>query len=242
MTEELAGGKLLLDRPAEAVARLTINNPEKRNALDHEILDAHRRRRCRALDRRDRDPLRDDHRRRRGRSRPATTSATSPTRRSQREAEALVAHPFHARDRGGRAPIPFPVARGDQRPLPRRRPRAGASRCDLRICAGGAKLGMPPAKLGLIYGHTGLQQFIDAVGVAAHQASSSSPAATSTPSARERDRARQRGRRRRRARERGGRARGRDRRQRAALDERQQARDRDARRVPAARPPSRSAS
>ena len=37
---ELASGKLLLDRPAEAVARLTIHNPGKRNALDHEILDA----------------------------------------------------------------------------------------------------------------------------------------------------------------------------------------------------------
>jgi enoyl-CoA hydratase/carnithine racemase len=30
----------------------------------------------------------------------------------------------------------------------------------------GAKLGMPPAKLGLIYGHTGLQSFIDVVGLA----------------------------------------------------------------------------
>jgi enoyl-CoA hydratase/carnithine racemase len=29
-----------------------------------------------------------------------------------------------------------------------------------------AKLGMPPAKLGLIYGHTGLQKFIDVIGVA----------------------------------------------------------------------------
>jgi len=37
--------------------------------------------------------------------------------------------------------------------------------CDLRVCARGAKLGMPPAKLGLIYGHTGLQRFIDAIGV-----------------------------------------------------------------------------
>src|SRR6202012_2410592 len=33
-------GKLLLDRPAENVARLTIANPAKRNALDHPILDA----------------------------------------------------------------------------------------------------------------------------------------------------------------------------------------------------------
>jgi enoyl-CoA hydratase/carnithine racemase len=36
---------------------------------------------------------------------------------------------------------------------------------DLRICARGAKLGMPPAKLGLIYGHTGLRRFIDTIGV-----------------------------------------------------------------------------
>jgi enoyl-CoA hydratase/carnithine racemase len=37
--------------------------------------------------------------------------------------------------------------------------------CDLRICAGGAKLGMPPAKLGLIYGHTGLRKFLDTIGL-----------------------------------------------------------------------------
>jgi enoyl-CoA hydratase/carnithine racemase len=41
-----------------------------------------------------------------------------------------------------------------------------AVRCDLRVCAAGAKLGMPPAKLGLIYGHTGLERFIDVIGVA----------------------------------------------------------------------------
>ena len=38
--EELAGGKLRLDEPAPHVARLTIDNPAKRNALDHDILDA----------------------------------------------------------------------------------------------------------------------------------------------------------------------------------------------------------
>jgi enoyl-CoA hydratase/carnithine racemase len=37
--------------------------------------------------------------------------------------------------------------------------------CDLRLCAAGAKLGMPPAKLGLIYGHTGLRRFIQTIGV-----------------------------------------------------------------------------
>ena len=38
--------------------------------------------------------------------------------------------------------------------------------CDMRVCAAGAKLGMPPAKLGLIYGHTGLRKFLDTVGLA----------------------------------------------------------------------------
>ena len=38
--------------------------------------------------------------------------------------------------------------------------------CDLRICAAGAQLGMPPAKLGLIYGHTGLRKFLDVIGLA----------------------------------------------------------------------------
>jgi enoyl-CoA hydratase/carnithine racemase len=38
--------------------------------------------------------------------------------------------------------------------------------CDMRVCAAGAKLGMPPAKLGLIYGHTGLRKFLDTIGLA----------------------------------------------------------------------------
>jgi enoyl-CoA hydratase/carnithine racemase len=41
-----------------------------------------------------------------------------------------------------------------------------AVRCDLRLAARSALLGMPPAKLGLIYSHTGLQRFIDVIGVA----------------------------------------------------------------------------
>jgi enoyl-CoA hydratase/carnithine racemase len=32
------------------------------------------------------------------------------------------------------------------------------------VAAAGAKLGMPPAKLGLIYSHTGLRKFVDAIG------------------------------------------------------------------------------
>ena len=38
--------------------------------------------------------------------------------------------------------------------------------CDLRVCAAGAKLGMPPARLGVVYSHTGLRRFVDAIGAA----------------------------------------------------------------------------
>jgi len=37
---ELAGGEVVLDFPADAVARLTLNNPGKRNPLSHAVLDA----------------------------------------------------------------------------------------------------------------------------------------------------------------------------------------------------------
>ena len=36
--------------------------------------------------------------------------------------------------------------------------------CDLRVASEEAKLGMPPARLGLVYSHTGLRKFIDAIG------------------------------------------------------------------------------
>ncbi len=162
MTEELASGKLLLDRPAEAVARLTLNNPEKRNPLDHEVLDAIAATlpelaegidvRCVIIT---------------GSGRAFSAGydiGTIPEQSFERDAESLVAHPFHAAMEAVSAHR-YPVLAainghclGGGLEL--------AVRCDLRICAAGAKLGMPPAKLGLIYSHTGLERFIDAVGVA----------------------------------------------------------------------------
>ena len=86
-----------------------------------------------------------------------------PDENFEQDAEALVAHPFTAAMDAISA-HPFPVVAainghclGGGLEL--------AVRCDLRICAAEAKLGMPPAKLGLIYGHTGLERFIDCVGV-----------------------------------------------------------------------------
>lgn len=161
MDEHLAGGKLLLDRPAEAVARLTIANPARRNALDHEILDTI----AEVLPQLDRGietrcviitgapPL----------FSAGYDIASIPEETFERDAEALVAHPFHAAMEAiARHPWPTVAAinghcLGGGLEL--------AITCDLRLCAAGAKLGMPPAKLGLIYGHTGLRKFLDTIGL-----------------------------------------------------------------------------
>jgi enoyl-CoA hydratase/carnithine racemase len=161
MTEELAGGKLLLDHPAEAVARLTLNRPESRNALDHELLDAL----AEAMPSLDRGiEVRCVILTGAGEIFSAGYDIGAFTEKSfESEAESLVAHPF-AKGLDAVAAHPWPVicavnghALGGALEL--------TLCCDLRLCARGAKLGMPPAKLGLIYGHTGLQRFIDTVGV-----------------------------------------------------------------------------
>ena len=36
----------------------------------------------------------------------------------------------------------------------------------MRVALDGIKLGMPPAKLGLVYSHTGVRRFLDAIGAA----------------------------------------------------------------------------
>jgi len=157
---ELAGGKLRLDEPAPAVARLTIANEPKRNALDHEILDAL------ASVLGGGGEL--------GAARCLVISATGTTFSAgydigalagdtfAADAEAIVAHPFSAAIDALDA-YPFPVlaalnghAIGGGLEL--------AISCDLRICSDAARLGMPPARLGLIYSHTGLRKFLDAVG------------------------------------------------------------------------------
>src|SRR6476646_3377302 len=93
-SERLAGGKLLLDSPAEAVVRIVISNPERRNALDHEILDAIAEtlpRLGRGIETRcvlitGAPPL----------FSAGYDIASLPSETFERDAEALVAHPFHA--------------------------------------------------------------------------------------------------------------------------------------------------
>src|SRR5688572_26988282 len=157
---DLASGKLVLDRPAEAVARLAIRNPQKRNALDHEILDAI----ATAM-----DELEDGIETRcviitgsEGMFSAGYDIGDIPAEVFAEEAERLVAHPF-SRAIEAVERFPFPTlaainghALGGGLEL--------AVTCDLRVAAAGTKLGMPPGKLGLIYSHTGIQKFLDTVG------------------------------------------------------------------------------
>jgi enoyl-CoA hydratase/carnithine racemase len=160
--QELAGGKLLLDYPREAVARLVISNLERRNALDHDILGAF----ADVMPELDRGiELRCVMITGAGDIFSAGYDIAGFAEESfAEEAEALVAHPFHAAMEAISS-HPYPVLAaingdclGGGLEL--------AIRSDLRLARMSATLGMPPAKLGLIYGHTGLQRFIDVIGYA----------------------------------------------------------------------------
>jgi enoyl-CoA hydratase/carnithine racemase len=161
MSEALAAGKLVLDEPAEAVARIRINRPQKRNALDHDILDGL----AELLPRLDRGiETRCVVITGSGGHFSAGYDIRSISGQSfERDAEALVAHPFHAAiDALANHPWPTVAAingdcLGGGLEL--------AITCDLRICTGSSRLGMPPVKLGLIYGHTGLRKFLDTIGL-----------------------------------------------------------------------------
>jgi enoyl-CoA hydratase/carnithine racemase len=150
-------GELHRDRPADGVLRLTISNPSKRNALDGAILDAI----AGAL---------------RG---PADARAVVLTGADgmfssgydiggladevfAEEAEKLVAHPFaEALDALADCDVPTLAT------LPGHTIGGGlelALAFDLRIAVDGIRLGMPPARLGLVYSHTGLRRFLQAIG------------------------------------------------------------------------------
>jgi enoyl-CoA hydratase/carnithine racemase len=149
-------GRLLIDEPAPHVARLTISNPEKRGALDQAMLDAiastlpQLDARCLIIT---------------GEGRTFSAGydiGDLPESVFADEAEKLVAHPFAAAIDAVDA-YPYPTigalnghAIGGGLEL--------ALSCDLRVAAEPIKLGMPPAKLGLVYSHTGIRKFIDAIG------------------------------------------------------------------------------
>jgi enoyl-CoA hydratase/carnithine racemase len=158
ISEAGAGGRLLVDEPAPGVARLTISNPGKRGALDHAILGSF----ASTMPRLDARCVivTGEH---------TTFSAgydigDLPDSVFADEAEKLVAHPFAAAIEAIEA-YPYPTvaalnghAIGGGLEL--------ALACDLRIAAATIAVSMPPAKLGLVYSHTGIRKFIDIVGAA----------------------------------------------------------------------------
>src|SRR5205807_10664878 len=145
-----------VDVPSAGVVRLTVSNPGKRGALDHPILDAFATTmprldaRCVVIT---------------GENRIFSAGydiGDLPDSVFADEAEKLVAHPFAAA-----------IDAIDAYPYPTLASLNGhtiggglelALACDLRIASATIALGMPPAKLGLVYSHTGIRRFIDAIG------------------------------------------------------------------------------
>jgi enoyl-CoA hydratase/carnithine racemase len=147
-------GELRVERPAPEVARLTISNPEKRGALDRPLLSAlvdalaSLDARCVLLTGE-------------GRAFCAGYDIESLMREGYEDGDG---HPFPAALAAIEA-YPYPVvaalngyAIGGGLEL--------ALACDLRVAADGIQLGMPPAKLGVVYAHAGLNRFIVAIGAA----------------------------------------------------------------------------
>src|SRR5438876_256781 len=94
----------------------------------------------------------------------AGTVGEIPDEEFEERAERLVAHPFTEAIDALEA-FPYPTLAvltghtiGGGLEL--------ALACDLRVALDDIKLGMPPAKLGLVYSHTGVRRFLDAIGAA----------------------------------------------------------------------------
>ena len=154
--------ELLLVEKAGNIATLTINRPEKRNSMNPEILvmigDAL-------------NSLKDDGQTRvvviRGTGEKAFSSGFDISRIGGSSGQETAAHanPL-GYGLGSVADFPFPViamifgyAVGAGLEL--------AMTCDMRIAADTARLGITPAKLGVVYTPQGIRKFLDVVGAAA---------------------------------------------------------------------------
>ena len=150
-------GTVTSEAPAEGVLRLSFDNADKRGALDHAILDS----------------ITEAVEQAEARAIIITGSGDFfssgydighlPAESFAEDAEKLVAHPFtNALEALDATNLPTVCAVNG--------PAIGgglelALSCDRRVSVDSAKFGMPPAKLGLVYSHTGMRRFIDAIGV-----------------------------------------------------------------------------
>jgi enoyl-CoA hydratase/carnithine racemase len=148
-----------LDLPAEGVARLTIDNEARRNALDWPMLDAlaetipSLRARCLIV---------------RGAGSTFCSgydlASFDPDQPFEPQAERLVAHPrMAALDALAAAPMPtiaavegYAIGGGLEL----------AAVCDFRLATPGSRFSMPPASLGIVYSHRGIERLLELVGPA----------------------------------------------------------------------------
>ncbi len=149
-------GSVRVEQAAPGVALLTISNPEKRGALDRALLTAL----TDALDRLD--------------ARCVVLTGEGRAFCAGYDIEELMREGY---DDGAAANHPFPAALAaiEAYPYPVLAALNGATiggglelaiACDLRIAADTVQLGMPPAKLGVVYGIAGLNRFLTTIGAA----------------------------------------------------------------------------
>lgn len=147
-------GTLRVEEPAPGVARLTISNPAKRGALDRPLLESLTATLA-GLD-----------------ARCVVLTGEGRAFCAGYDIASLMAEGFD--DRGGH-PFPAALAAVEAYPYPVLAALNGyaiggglelAIACDLRIAADGVQLGMPPAKLGVVYAHAGINRFVTAIGAA----------------------------------------------------------------------------
>lgn len=148
------GGRLHVAEPAPGVAWLTISNPAKRGALDRPLLDALTSTFA-ALD-----------------ARCVVLSGEGRSFCAGYDISALMREGYD--DRDGH-PFQDALAAVARHPYPVVAALNGyaiggglelAITCDLRIAADGVQLGMPPARLGVVYNHGGIARFVAAIGAA----------------------------------------------------------------------------
>jgi enoyl-CoA hydratase/carnithine racemase len=144
-------GELHVEEPAPGVARLTISNPEKRGALDPPLLQAL----IEALERLD--------------ARCVVLTGEGRAFCAGYDIASLMNEP------AGAALFPTALAAIEAYAYPVVAALNGyaiggglelAIACDLRIAADTAQLGMPPAKLGVVYAAEGINRFVTAIGAA----------------------------------------------------------------------------
>lgn len=152
-------GSVRVEEPAPGVALLTISNPGKRGALDRALLTAL----AGALDRLD--------------ARCVVLTGEGRAFCAGYDIEELLREGYDDGTADGEAAHPFPAALAaiEAYPFPVLAALNGhaiggglelAIACDLRIAADTAQLGMPPAKLGVVYATAGLNRFLTTIGAA----------------------------------------------------------------------------